>query len=124
MRYRLRVESASNPADGRFLHVLQGLDPGSSPDGVTLIESSSGTPFAGAAVNQAVVLFPVSLGATFSGLSYTAPTDASRHLITGLAPGGAYDVAIEGGDGGTRVTVRLGGPYSADGGGVLMVKRT
>jgi hypothetical protein len=115
----LRVEPRGTPKDARFLHVLQGAGTGASADRASLIQSSGGTPFAGAAVKGAAVLFPVSLGAV-AEVRYAAPAGVTRHLVTGLTPGAGYDVARKPGSAGEQITVKPGGSVKADDGGVLV----
>ncbi|MCC6558637.1 MAG: hypothetical protein IT372_37355 [Polyangiaceae bacterium] len=120
MTATLRVEPASMPKDARFLHVLEGADAGATAAAATLIRSSGGTPYAGAAARGAAVLFPVSLGPA-AEVKYTAPAGVTRHFITGLTPGAGYDVARQrlNERGGEQITVRAGSAMKADEGGVL-----
>ncbi len=119
MRFRLRVEAPGGPRESRFLHVLQGLDLDGDADEATLLESDAGTRFAGALVKDTVVLFPVDLADTIDELTYTVPTGTFRHLITGLTPGGAFEVTTEDDGVDFVVTIRSGGDATADDGGVL-----
>jgi hypothetical protein len=93
-QYRLVIEDPSNPTDVRFLNVLQGADAGASADAVTLVQSTSGTPFDGVAVKNTVILFPVSMSATFTSVTYIMPPNTTSHLITGLTPNAGYDINI------------------------------
>jgi hypothetical protein len=119
MSYRLRVDAPGNPATARFLHVLQGSDTAADADAVTLVQSSAGTPFAGAVVRATAVLFPVDAAAAFTSVTYSVPAGTTRHLITGLRAGASYDVATQTAGADLQVTVRPGSAYSADTGGVL-----
>ncbi len=121
IQYRLRVEAPDSPAEIRFLHVLQGVDAGSEADQVMLVESTQGTPFAGATIKDTAVLFPVDLADELAELTYAVPQGTSTHLITGLAPGGRYDVQTEAENGDLIVTIRPGGKERADDGGVLVL---
>lgn len=122
MTRRLLVEAPGGPATVRFLHVLQGADAGVTAGPATLIESSSGTPFAGAVVNDTVVLFPVEWGAAFTGVTYSAPATVTKHLITGLIPNAGYDVTQQLVNGQLQVTISPNGAtVTADSGGVLVV---
>ncbi len=121
MQFRLRVEAPGGPLETRFLHVLQGADAGIAADPVTLVESSAGTPFVGAVVAGTVVLFPVDAGVEVGELTYAVPTSTTRHLVTGLEPGGRYDVETQSANGDLSVTIRPGGAHHADDGGVLVV---
>jgi hypothetical protein len=119
MQFRLRVEAPGGPQDARFLHALQGADAGANADAVTLIQSSSGTPFAGAWVNDVAILFPVDLDTPFTDLTYTVPASTTAHLITGLTPNGGYDVVTQTVGSDVQVTISAGVAYQADSGGVL-----
>lgn len=118
-QFRLRVEAPGGPRETRFLHVLQGLDAGARPDRVTPVESRDGTLFAGAVVKSTAVLFPVNIGGSAAAMTYGVPATTTRHLITGLAPGGGYDVATRVEDNTLTVTIRPGTAHRADTGGVL-----
>jgi hypothetical protein len=122
MAFRLRVEAPGGPRETRFLHVLQGADAGATADPVTLVESREGIALAGAAFAGTAVLFPVDLGEAFAGVSYAVPTGTTRHLVTGLEPGGGYDVATRTDGDDLVVTVRPGTAQRADDGGVLALK--
>jgi hypothetical protein len=116
MKYRLRVEAAEARKDIRFLHVLQGADGKKSADAPTLVTSSNGL-MTGAAVRGVVVMFPTDppVGNVSADFSYDAPAGAGAHVITGLVPGGKYEVVQSG----NRVTVKSGGSKKADKAGVL-----
>ena len=117
MKGRLRVEATGGPADVRFLNVLQGADAQVPPSPVTMVESASGTGFAGVEVEGTLVLFKADLQSEFAGVSFLKPGTAARILITGLAPGAAYAVT----ETGNSVTVAPNGPKNADQGGVLVL---
>jgi len=134
MHYRLLVQSPSNPANARFLHVLQGLDAGATPNAPAFVTSSSGTAFAGALIGDAVVMFPVNVGhiptgilfngINFAGTSYTVPLTIQKHFITGLTPNAKYNFAFQNVAGNLQVTVSAGTQYQADSGGVLSYPAT
>jgi hypothetical protein len=117
MKGRLRVEAAGGPSDVRFLHILQGADTQVPPSSVTLVESTSGTQFAGVEVEGTLVLFRVDLQGEFTAVSFLRPDTATRMLITGLAPGAGYAVT----ETGNSVTFAPNGPMVADQGGVLII---
>lgn len=121
MRFRLRVEAPGGPRETRFLHVLQGADAGAPVDPVALVESRGGTPFAGAVVKGTAVLFPVDVGAEVGELTYAVPAGTVRHLVTGLTPGGGFDIAKRAGRGELAVTIRRGATQRADASGVLVL---
>jgi hypothetical protein len=117
MKGRLQIEAAGGPADVRFLHLLQGADTQVPPSAVTMVESASGTEFAGVEVEGTLVLFRVDLQEEFTAVSFPRPGTAMRILITGLAPGAGYVVT----ETGNSVTVAPNGPSVADQGGVLVL---
>lgn len=121
MQFRLRVEASNGPAETRFLHVLQGADAGAAADRVGLVESGDGTRFAGVVVTGTAVLFSVDLDDEFTELTYAVPAGTATHLITGLAPGGGYDVETRAESGDLMVMIRPGGEERADDGGVLLL---
>lgn len=120
MRYRLLVEAPGGPKEARFLHVLQGADAGAAVPPATAIASDDGT-FAGAVVGTTAVLFPVDAGGGRGELRYVVPAGTTAHVITGLVPGGGYDVATAPVAKGIAVRVTAGTAYRADAGGVLLV---
>ena len=88
----------------------------------TLVQSTAGTPFAGAVVRNTAVMFPVDINAPFTGVSYSVPAGTTRHLVTGLVPNAAYDVSLQTSGGTIAVRVATGGgTLRADSGGVLTV---
>jgi hypothetical protein len=117
---RLMIQDPSNPTDIRFLHVLQGADPGVGMDMGALLQEQAGTEYDGAVVRGTAVLFPASLGGPFTGLTYVVPANIATHVITGLVPGAGYSVTTQTAAGGLEVTVSAGGAISADSGGVLV----
>ncbi|HEY1011758.1 MAG TPA: hypothetical protein VGE07_03580 [Herpetosiphonaceae bacterium] len=121
MQAKLMVQAPGNPADARCLHVLPAGDAGAPAAAVQLIQTSAGTPFAGAAVGAQAVLFPVALQAPVASLTYVAPAGVQQHFVAGLAPGGAYDVIVTATNKTSRtITVRPGAAFTADSGGVLV----
>ncbi|HEY7036699.1 MAG TPA: hypothetical protein VH482_35555 [Thermomicrobiales bacterium] len=126
MQFRLRVEATGNPRETRFLHVLQGVDAGVSPDPVTFGESGggTGTPYTWAVVAGTAVLFPIDLGEKISEVNYLVPAGTTRHLVTGLEPGGGYDVSTQANGADLVVTIHPGSAQHADDGGVLDVEVT
>lgn len=121
MKAKLMVQMPGNAADTRFLHVLQATDAATTADATQLIQTSAGTPFAGALVGTQVVLFPVSLNTPLTTLTYAVPAAAQTHMITGLQLNGTYDVAIQVQNKLTRtITIRTGSTHTADSGGVLV----
>ncbi len=119
MRFRLRVEAPGGPRETRFLHVLQGADAGTAADPITLFESGPGTPFVGAMVAGTAVLFPVEVGVDVGELTYGAPAGTILHLVTGLVPGGGYDIETQAAGGDVTVSIRPGSTLIANDGGLL-----
>jgi hypothetical protein len=117
--FRVRVEAPGPPLTTRFLHVLQGADPGTPADPATLVQSVGGTAYAGALVRSTAVVFPVEPGAAFAGTTYRVPAGTVSHRVTGLAPYARYTVAASAVGGEVEVTVTSAGPERADVGGVL-----
>jgi hypothetical protein len=117
--YRLLVEAPGGPQSARFLHVLQGADSSVSADTATLIQSTSGDACAGAAVSNAVILFPVNLGAPLSAFTYTVLAGTTRHYLTGLTPNGGYTVSTQMVSGNIQVRISSGGGVMADSSGVM-----
>lgn len=118
-RSKLMVEDPARPKDIRFLHALQGADAGAAAAPVRLVQSSAGTPFAGAVIGTLAAVFPVSLGEAFKSVVYSVPSTTTAQLVAGLQPGGTYDVALRAVGGDTEVTVTVGTAYTADEAGVL-----
>jgi hypothetical protein len=119
---RLRVDAPGGPARTRFLHVLEAADASIPASAVTLIESTSGSPFVGALVKNEIVLFPVNSGQAFTGTSYTVPTGGPySHRVTGLPVAARFDVASTPSGGATSfvITPSATGTSSSDSSGVL-----
>jgi hypothetical protein len=119
-RYIYQVADPALPSDTRFLHVLQGADPGAAMAPATYQQSTSGTAFDGAVFGSAAVYFPVSATAPFGGTTLTAPAGVHTLLVTGLAPGTSYGVSIQPNGSGKVVTVATSGAVSTtDAAGVM-----
>jgi hypothetical protein len=118
-RSKLKVEDPSSPRDVRFLHVLQGADAGAKPLPVSLVQSSAGTPFAGAAAGTFAAVFPVDLRVAFAGVTYAVPSAVTAQIVGGLQPGARYDVTLKPAGARTEVTVTPGSAAQADEGGVI-----
>ncbi len=118
-RSKLMVEDPASPRDIRFLHVLQGADAGVAPAAVIAVQSSAGTPFAGAVVGAYAVVFPVDPNAPFTKVTYAVPASVTSQLVCGLRPGVGYDVALTNVGGNVEVTVTAGSAYKADDAGVI-----
>lgn len=119
-QYVLTVEDKSLPSDTRFLHVLQGANPGAAMAPASYLKSINGTPFDGAVFAGSAVYFPVSRTTTIAVTSFSAPAGVHTLYVTGLQQGAAYGVSIQASGGGNIVTVNPGGTgYLADAGGLL-----
>ena len=119
-QYRMVIQDPNNPADERFLHVFQGANAGVPADGVTRVQSSTGTSMDGAAVGNALVLFTVNDTSPFTGTAYTAPATASQHYLTGCVTNGFYKVTSTTSANGVTVTViPASSGLQADSAGVL-----
>lgn len=117
---RIVVEDTGNPADIRFLHVVQGADATTPMDQATVVQSSSGSAFEGALLGDTVILFARTLGTAFLGTSYSVPPTTGTHLVSGLTPGASYTVTTRhDANGNLQVLITPGGPMTADSGGVL-----
>ncbi|HNB53287.1 MAG TPA: hypothetical protein PK530_15155, partial [Anaerolineales bacterium] len=122
MTVRLMTEALGAPASVQMLHVLQGANVGASATPITLVQSTDGL-WEGGAANGYVVLFAKSVTQTLTTpLIYTAPTDTTTHLITGLTPEAGYDVQITASADGVQVNIQPGGQFQADAGGVLVIQ--
>ena len=95
MAYVMTVEDASLPTDTRFLHVLQGADPGASPTPVTSLSSSTGTAFDGVLLGNTALLFihDDAQTAAFASMSYSEPSTTTANYIAGLLPNATYTIA-------------------------------
>jgi hypothetical protein len=120
---RLRVDAPNNPANARFLHVVEGADAGASAAPSVRIQSTAGTAFDGAVVAGRAVLFPVDVdyAASFATTTYTVPASAAQQVVTGLVPNGSYNAAVTAQGGNLQITLTAGGSqHTADAGGVLV----
>jgi hypothetical protein len=117
MVYVMTVQDATQPTDTRFLHVLQGANPGAGMVPATYVHSTSGTPFDGAAFGNNVVYFPVTLG-TVTQTTFPVPFTTGTVQIAGLVPGAGYGVSISGG----QLQLTPGGSSAAaDNAGLLTI---
>ena len=119
-QYIYQVADPALPADTRFLHVLQGADPGVQMAPATYLQSTAGTAFDGAEFATMVVYFPKSATAPFTGTTLSAPAAAETMWVTGLAPNTTYGVSIQHGGSGYVVAIAAGGAGgTTDAAGVL-----
>ncbi len=93
-QYTLTVQDPTDPADTRFLHVLQGANAGAPMTTATYVQSTSGVDFDGAVFGTSAAFFPQSATAAFTGTTLTIPTGVTQLMVAGLAPNGTYSVAV------------------------------
>jgi len=115
-KYIYQVQDSTNPADTRFLHVVEGSDAGTSMAHASYVQSTAGQQFDGAAFAKYVVYFPVHQG-SFTDTSLTLPVGGHILMITGLTPNAGYNVSIGGG----AATISPNGSMMSDAAGVLAV---
>ena len=121
-RFVYQVQDPALPLDTRFLHVLQGADPGAPVANATYLQSSGASAFDGAQFGAGEVWFPVSAKAVFGGATFPAPAGVHSVLVTGLLPNTGYSVNIQAAGGGNTVSVLPGGSNATtDAGGVLQL---
>lgn len=121
-RYVMTVEDASNPADTRFLHVLEGADHGVNPAAVSGLASTGGTKFDGALVGSTALMFIHNSTQTagFASTTYAEPSTVTGNYVAGLKPGAGYKVVKTVNGRSINVTVSIGGKMAADAAGVLV----
>lgn len=123
-RYILQVQDPTDPTDTRFLHVVQGADPGAPMAPAVYLQSTGGIAFDGAAFGSTAVFFPVNVvnSNNFTGTTLAAVPGVHTMLVTGLSPNTGYSVSVLSGPGGATVTVNPGGTAgTTDAAGVLTV---
>lgn len=119
-KYILTVEDPGKPADTRFLHVLQGADPGASMVPAAYSRSASGTAFDGAVFGTLAVYFPVASSGSFAGTALPVPSGVHTVIVAGLAAKSPYTVVTQTGASGRLVIVTPGVAGAvADSAGVL-----
>lgn len=109
------VEAPNAPKEARFLHVVQGTDPGAASADATQLVTSANGEFEGSVVGTRCVMFRKTLGVGADGVSYTHAAGITQHFITGLAAFAGYNVTQTA----TSVAVVPGTQRYTDGGGVL-----
>jgi hypothetical protein len=119
-QFILTVEDPTRPTDVRFLHVLQGADPGEAMALATHLQSTQGTAFDGAVFGSTAVYFPVSGNGAFTGTTLPAPAGVDTLFATGLAAKASYGISIQSGSGGNVISITPGSTGAiTDGAGVL-----
>ena len=118
---RIVVEDTNNPANVRFLHVLQAGDPNATVQPGALVQSFAGNSFDGAQFGNNLVMFANDITTTFTGTAYTAPAAATTHYITGLVPNASYSAAGQtDSSGNIQIALTPGGNLVTDAAGVLI----
>ena len=122
MVYIYQVQDSTNPSDTRFLHVVQGADPGAPMAQATYVQSAGGTAFDGAVFGSSAVYFPQSAGTPFAGATFNSPAGVHAVYITGLTPNVGYGVSVQSSGAGNVVNViTSGASATTDAAGVLVV---
>lgn len=121
-QYIMTVEDLTQPTDTRFLHVLQGADPGAPMVAASYTQSTAGTAFEGAAFGGSVVYFPVNAVGSFTGTTLPAPAGVHSAWVAGLAPNASYGVSVQPSGAGNTIAITAGGSgATADSAGLLKV---
>src|ERR1035441_5912853 len=95
-KFVMTIQDPSNPADTRFLHVLQGADAGAGMVPATYAQSTAGTAFDGSIFGGTAVWFPVNAASSPVAATLPAPAGVHTAMVTGLAPNGSYSVTVTG----------------------------
>jgi hypothetical protein len=121
-QYTLTLQDPSDPTDTRFLNVLQRADSGVVIVPASYLQSTSGTPFDGAAFGSTAVFFPVSADGLRATTVFSVPAGVHTALITGLGPNTSYGAGTVSGGLGTTITVTPGTTGAAtDAAGLLQL---
>jgi len=121
-QYIFAVEDPALPADTRFLHVLQGADPGVAMAPATYLQSTSGNLFDGAQFGGTAVYFLVSATAAFTGATLSVPAGVTTMLVAGLSPNTGYGVSFQQIGTGYAVSISTAGATATtDGAGLLVL---
>jgi hypothetical protein len=121
-QYIYTVEDPTRPVDTRFLHVLQGADPGAAMATATYVQSTSGTVFDGAVFSNTAVYFPVSSSGSFTATTFVAPAGVHTMLVTGLAANANYGVTVQASGNGNVISIAPGSTGAhTDAAGVLIL---
>jgi Heparinase II/III-like protein len=117
---RVEVASPKGDQERRFLHAIVVGDPAVKPPPALGI---SGEGVDGAAIRDEAYLFvkdaPQKKAAK---ISYRAPSEATRHIVAGLAPGERYALEAKSEGGACKVTLSPGGDKAASKAGVLVLE--
>jgi hypothetical protein len=117
---RFEVASAAGKTERRFLHAFV---IGSAGDRAPAPTKIDGDGCEGAAIDDEAYVFPSAAPQKMpAAVSYKAPASATRHVLTGLAPGGKYAVTATADGAACKVAVLPGGALAASSAGVLKVR--
>jgi hypothetical protein len=75
----------------------------------------------GAVIGTTAVLFAVDATARPEKVTYAVPAAVTGQLVTGLVPGGGYDVTVKPAGGSIEVTIVPGSGRRANDGGVIAI---
>jgi hypothetical protein len=115
-KFIYQVQDSTNPADTRFLNVVQGSYAGTAMAHASYVQSTAGQQFDGAGFGTYAVYFPVNQ-VSFTGTTLALPAGAHTLMVTGLAANTGYAVSA----GGSSATISPNGSTMTDSGGVLVV---
>jgi Heparinase II/III-like protein len=116
---RFEIASARGKTERRFLTAIV---VGSAADRAPPATRIEGDGIDGAAIADEAYLFPsAALQRMPAAVAYRAPTTATRHVITGLAPKGKYAASVSPDAGLCRVALVPGGNLSASAAGALVL---
>ena len=114
---RFEILSAKGKTEHRFLHAIVTGMSGQKPPVATRID---GEGMEGAAIDTEAYLFPIAAPQRLAAaVSYKAPATATRHIVTGLAPGQKYAVNASKDGANCKIALLPGGGVAASSAGVL-----
>jgi len=103
---RLEVPSPTGGVERRFLHVIAVSSAAAPRMPVVAVR---GDAVEGAALDgEAYIFLHTAVQSSPTGFDYTAPEDAHRHIVAGLAPSAGYVVSTARAEGGCKVTLTPG----------------
>src|SRR5262249_23610563 len=117
---RFEVTSPAGKTERRFLHAIVVGGAGDRAPAPVKIE---GDGCEGAAIDDEAYVFPTPAPQKMAtAMAYKAPATATRHVVTGLAPGGKYAVTAAADGASCKVAILPGGALAASSAGVLRVQ--
>ena len=120
MQFQLKIEAAGQPAGRALPHRVAGRERGRAGERGHRHPERGRHSVRGGRGRRTGGVFPVNLGGSSRAWSSRCPETTST-LVTGLQPGGGYDVTAEKQGGNISVKVSSGSAQKADDGGVLTV---